>query len=99
MQYCIEGFEEIFDKVIGRKELTSEEVRDIYWELPEIHEEEGEHLRWYYMAYKVFEVYDKYYQIYVMRGLTECQDSEYEPQIAIEIEPREKTITVWEAVD
>jgi hypothetical protein len=34
-----------------------------------------------------------------MRGATEYQDNEYEPQVAIEVEPREKVVTVWERVD
>jgi hypothetical protein len=34
-----------------------------------------------------------------MRGATEYQDNEYEPQVAIEVEPREKVITEWVAVE
>ena len=34
-----------------------------------------------------------------MIGLTECQESEYEPQVAIEVEQREKVIMEWVAVE
>ena len=98
-QYCIEGFEEIFDKVIRGEELTWEEVRDIYWEYPTMEEVIGEHTRWHYYIDKIFQVYDKYYRITIMCGATECQDNEYEPQVAIEVEPREKVVTEWVAVN
>ena len=98
-QYCIEGFEEIYDKVIGGKELTWEEVRDIYYEYPTVAKEIGEHTRWHYYVDKIFQVYDKYYCITIMRGATECQDNEYEPQVAIEVQPREKVIIEWVAVE
>ena len=32
-------------------------------------------------------------------GLTECQEDEYEPQVAIEVEQREKVIMEWVAVE
>ena len=98
-QYCIEGFEGIFDKVISGEELTWEEVRDIYLEYPTVAEVIGEHTRWYYYIDKIFQVYDKYYCITIMRETTEWQDNEYEPQVAIEVEPREKVVTEWVAVE
>ena len=96
MKNCVE---EIFDKIIKGEELTWEEVRDIYWELPSIAEEEGEHFRWCYPITKVFQVYDKYYSIWVMKGLTECQDNDYEAQVAIEVKPKAEIVIKWVAVN
>ena len=58
----------------------------------------GEHHRWWYPVYKVFQVNERYFQVWGMIGLTECQESEFEPQVAIEVEQREKVITEWVAV-
>jgi hypothetical protein len=93
--YCVEGFEEIFDKIIKGEELTWEEVRDIYWELPSIEEEEGEHFRWCYPVIKIFQVYDKYYSILIMKGLTELQDNDYEAQVAIEVKLKAEIVMRW----
>ena len=90
---------EINEKVLRGEELTSEEVQLIFWNYDSVAEEEGEHHRWWYPVDKVFQIGKRYFQIWGMIGLTESQESEYEPQVAIEVEPREKVITVWERVD
>lgn len=90
---------EIDEKVLRGEELTSEEVQLIFWDYDSIAEENGEHHRWWYPVYKIFQVGERYFQICGMIGLTECQESEYEPQVAIEVEPREKVVTEWVAVE
>ena len=90
---------EINEKILHGEELTSEEVQLIFWDYDSVAEENGEHHRWWYPVYKVFQVGERYFQIWGMIGLTECQESEYEPQVAIEVEQREKVITEWVSVN
>ena len=90
---------EIDEKILRGEELTSEEVQLIFWDYDSVAEENGEHHRWWYPVYKIFQVGEKYFQIWGMIGLTECQESGYEPQVAIEVEQREKVIMEWVAVE
>ena len=90
---------EIDEKILRGEELTSEEVQLIFWDYDSVAEENGEHHRWGYPVYKIFQVGEKYFQICGMIGLTECQESEYEPQVAIEVEQRERVILEWVAVE
>ena len=90
---------EINEKVLRGEELTSEEVQLIFWNYDSVAEENGEHHRWWYSVYKIFQIGERYFQIWGMIGLTECQESEYEPQVAIEVEQREKVILEWVAVE
>ena len=90
---------EIDEKILRGEELTSEEVQLIFWNYDSITEENGEHHRWWYPVYKIFQVGEKYFQICGMIGLTECQESEYEPQVAIEVEQRERVILEWVVVE
>lgn len=101
MYYSEVGFEDIEAKILAGEELTSDEVKDMFWEYPTVYEEEGEHHRWWYPVYKIFQVGERYFQIWGMIGLTECQESEYEPQVAVEVRPQEKVITIteWVAVE
>lgn len=98
MYYSEVGFEDIEAKILAGEELTWEEVRDMFWEYPTVHEEEGEHHRWWYPVYKIFQIGERYFQIWGMIGLTECQESEYESQVAVEVRPQEKVITITEWV-
>ena len=101
MYYSEVGFEDIEAKILAGEELTWEEVRDMFWEYPAVHEEEGEHHRWFYPLYKIFQIGERYFQLEAMMGLTEMQDNEYEPQVAIEVRPQEKVITIteWRAIN
>ena len=101
MYYSEVGFEDIEAKILAGEELTSDEVEDMFWEYPDIYEEEGEHCRWLYPLYKVFQIGERYFQLEAMMGLTEMQDNEYEPQVAVEVRPQEKVITIteWVAVE
>lgn len=99
MYYSEVGFEDIEAKILAGEELTSEEVQLIFWNYDSVEEENGEHHRWWYPVYKIFQIGERYFQVWGMIGLTECQESEYEPQIAIEVEQREKVILEWVAVE
>ena len=90
---------EIDEKILRGEELTSEEVQLIFWDYDSIAEENGEHHRWWYPVYKIFQVGEKYFQVWGAIGLTECQEDEYVPQVAIEVEQREKVIMEWVAVE
>jgi hypothetical protein len=98
MYYSEVGFEDIEAKILAGEKLTSDEVEDMFWEYPTVHEEEGEHYRWFYPLYKVFQIGERYFQLEAMMGLTEMQDNEYEPQVAVEVRPQEKVITITEWV-
>lgn len=89
---------EINEKVLRGEELTSEEVQLIFWDYDSVDEKNGEHHRWWYPVYKIFQIGERHFQIWGAIGLTENQDSEYEPQVAIEVERREKVILDWVAV-
>lgn len=90
---------EIDEKILRGEILNSEEVRLIFWNYDSVAEENGEHHRWWYPVYKIFQVGERYFQVWGAIGLTENQESEYEPQIAIEVEQREKVILEWVAVE
>jgi hypothetical protein len=71
MYYSKVGFEDIEAKILAGEELTSDEVGDMFWEYPYVYEEEGEHCRWLYPLYKVFQIGERYFQLEAMMGLTE----------------------------
>ena len=83
---------DINEKVICGKELTSEEVSFIFYNYDSVAERSGEHHRWWYPVYKVFQVWGAI-------GLTESQEDDFVPQVAIEMKQREKIITEWVPVD
>ena len=89
---------DIDEKVLRGEKLTSEEVYFIFWNYNAVAKESGEHHRWWYPVYKVFQVGERYFQVWGAIGLTECQEDEYEPQVAIEVEPRERVVTEWVVV-
>lgn len=98
MYYSEVGFEDIEAKILAGEELTSDEVEDMFREYPDVYEEEGKHYRWSYPLYKVFQIGERYFQLEAMMALTEKQDNEYEPQVAVEVRPQEKVITITEWV-
>ena len=90
---------DIDEKVLRGEKLTSEEICFIFWNYDSIAEENGEHHRWWYPVYKIFQVGERYFQVWGAIGLTESQEDEYVPQVAIEVEQREKVITKGVAVE
>lgn len=90
---------DIDEKVLRGEELTSEEICFIFWNYDSIAEENGERHRWWYPVYKIFQVGERYFQVCGAIGLTESQGDKYVPQVAIEVEQREKVITKWVAVE
>lgn len=90
---------DIDKKVLRGEELTSEEICFIFWNYDSIAEKNGEHHRWWYPVYKIFQVGERYFQVWGAIGLTESQEDEYVPQVAIEVEQREKVIMEWVAVE
>lgn len=93
--------EKIIQKILNHEMLEPEEVNYAFWEFECVDEEEGEHHRWYHVVDRIIKVENRYFNLCALLGLTECQESEYEPQIAVEVEPREKMITVreWVAIE
>lgn len=93
--------EKIIQKILNHEMLEPEEVHYAFWEFECVNEEEGEHLRWYQVVNRVIKVENRYFNLCALLGLTEYQESEYESQFAIEVEPREKMITVreWVAIE
>ena len=84
--------------------FTERELEDLWWDdLLDVNisvvgaEEYGEPDRWNTCVSKVIQIEDRYFMIYRYAGNTEYQESYYDQQ-PIEVQPVEKTITVWEAI-
>ena len=90
---------DINEKVICGKELTSEEVSFIFYNYDSVAERSGEHHRWWYPVYKIFQVEEKFFQVWGAIGLTESKEDDFVPQVAIEMKQREKIISEWVPVD
>ena len=90
---------DIDEKVLRGEELTSEEICFIFWNYDSIAEENGEPHRWWYPVYKIFQVEEKFFQVWGAIGLTESQEDDFVPQVAVEMKQREKIITEWVPVD
>ena len=90
---------DIDKKVLRGEELTSQEICFIFWNYDSIAEKSGEHHRWWYPRYKVFQVGNRFFQVWEAVGLTELQEDEFEPQVAIEVERRKRIISEWVPVD
>ena len=59
--------------------------------------EYGKPHRWNVSVNKVIKIENRYFMIFCLQGLTECQESYYDMQ-PDEVYPVEKTIIVWEGV-
>lgn len=60
---------------------------------------EEEDRRWSRCVKIIFKVNgERYFRIYYDKGLTECQEDYFEEQVAVEVEPKTRTIveTYWE---
>ena len=95
----MERFDIIDKKVLHGEKLTSEEVCFIFGNYNAVAKESGEHHRWWYPVYKIFQVSERYFQVWGAIGLTESQEDEYVPQVAIEMKQREKIILEWVPVN
>jgi hypothetical protein len=89
----------IVDKILTGKCLTDEEVEfivDCGLSEYSFSEEEGESSRWEQSMTTILKINDRYFAIDWERGLTEMQENYYDSQIAKEVIPVTKTITVTE---
>jgi len=84
---------------VGEK-FSEDELREIGWgESPDgskyVDEEEGEDHRWQREMTTIFSVDGRTFALNWMKGLTECQESDYESQpYEVKKEEYQKTITV-----
>ena len=86
---------DIDEKVLRGEELTSEEICFIFWNYDSIAEKNGEHHRWWYTVYKIFQVGERYFQVWGAIGLTEYQEDEFDCSEVYEVVKKEKIIFEW----
>lgn len=55
--------------------------------------------RWSVPEDYIFKLDGRFFCVWCDRGLTEYQEDEWEDQAAVEVRPKQITITTWEAVD
>ena len=89
--------EKIIQKILNHEELSKEEVEYVFYEFEEIDYEVEENRRWSHIVNKIFFIEGRFFSIWGDVANTEYQEDYFEPQTLIEVEQREKTITVWEA--
>lgn len=89
------------DILVNKKKLTGDCWKEIYYSgfLNEVErkvnfENEG---RWNVPVSIIFEFNNTYYSIWYLRGLTECQESEWETQNAVPVKKVEVMTYKWVA--
>lgn len=87
--------DEILKKLENKEKLSKEELRELAWN--GIDEIEGTEHRWQREISTIIEHNGKYYKLDWMRGLTECQENDFDKQ-PYEVIPKETTITIKEWV-
>ena len=70
---------EVIRKIKEKEDFTEKEIEDLVWEseFEQVWEEEGEDHRWQREMSTVIKVGDYFVRIDWLKGLTECQESEY----------------------
>lgn len=98
---------QIIDYMLEGKLIPEREIRRLCYEyyshddpnLVEAARVEEEDRRWSRQVNIIFKVNnERFFRIWYDKGLTELQDNEYEEQIAVEVEPKTRTVveTYWE---
>lgn len=92
---------ELKNKIVNGEELSADEVQYIYYGevFPQVDYIDGDEGRWKRYITVVYEINYSYYSIYYYKGLTECQENEFESQVANEVEKRPITTYEWIKVD
>ena len=97
---------QLIDCMLEGKLIPEHEIRRlVYRDFPAdpnlvyVGEEEDEPRRWYSRVEVIFKVNnERFFRVWYDRGLTELQDNEFEEQVAVEVEPKTRTVveTYWE---
>ena len=97
---------QLIDCMLEGKPIPEHEIRRLVYRgfpadpnLVYVEEEEDEARRWYSRVEVIFKVNnERFFRVWYDRGLTELQDNEFEEQIAVEVEPKTRTVveTYWE---
>ena len=84
---------ELKNKIVNGEELSADEVQYIYYGevFPQVDYIGGDEGRWTRYITVVYEINNSYYSIYYYKGLTECQENEFENQVANKVEKRPVT--------
>lgn len=88
------------NKILTGKELTSEEISQLVWgdtdnditQIDSVVIDEG---RWDITKEVIFRINGRYFSIYYLRGKTEMQEDYFPEQIAEEVEQIEVTVIRW----
>lgn len=94
-------YKELKNKIVKGEELSADEVQYIYYGevFPQVDYIDGDEGRWNRHITVVYEINYSYYSIYYYKGLTECQENEFESQVANEVEKRPITTYEWVKVN
>lgn len=93
----MEDFEKkMLEKIDAGEELDEWELAELCYE-HSICDEEGDDHRWTREIKSIIELGGRYFSIFWMRGLTECQENKFEDQpVEVRKHTYEKTIEVTE---
>ena len=86
----------MLSKIDSGEPLTSGELSELVYDY-DIDTQEGDDGRWFRGMYTVVELGGRHFGISWFKGLTECQDNEFDFQLE-EVERHEKMITVTECL-
>ena len=91
--------DELLSKLLNKEELTTEELRDLFWEYDDyvVDEWEDENRRWYCRNYKVLKLDDRYFRLEADIGLTENieHDFDFQPTEVYKAEVKIIEKIVW----
>lgn len=74
------------EKILNGECLKEHEVREAFYDLPCVLEEENEARRWSRWVSRVVEVDGNFYLVEGDIGLTECQEDYFEPRVLKRVE-------------
>ena len=96
----ISDFEKkILNKIDNNEQLTEDEVSELVYSDNVIDSVDVCEWRWTAQLQSIVQLGGRTFRIYWERGLTECQDNLFEPQIPVEVKPVKKMIETTEWVE
>ena len=85
---------DMLERIDSGEKLSEKEIKMLVGEFEEIYREEGDDRRWSKSIFSVVKIDNRCFAINWEKGLTECQENEYDSQpVEVEKKTYEKTIT------
>lgn len=93
--------EEIENAILRREEISGEVWQVVHdnFDIIATESDMDDAGRWTVPEDIIFKLDNRFFCIWFNRGLTEYQENEWEDQVAVEVRPKQITITTWEAVE